>query len=136
MRDLKSNINAITLHASADNTSTEVNSYAMDLQGFNAACILVEVGTITVSGAGAVLPVLQESADNSTWTAVTASEVIGAFTVLVTDTNQKISYNGIKRYIRVHCGVTATVSAATYGILGVHADTLTAAVAAFSAPVT
>lgn len=117
MRDLKSNIDAVTGLASADNTDTEVTGATVDLQGFDAVAFVVEVGTIT--GAGTVTPKLEESDDGSTWSDVASAEVVGEFTALATDTNQKASYNGGKRYVRCSTVVAGVVSAATYGILNI-----------------
>ena len=126
MRDLKSNINAETVLASADHVAVAQTSTGLDLKGYNSVAFIIEVGTIT---GGSVTPKLQESSDNSTWTDVDALEVVGTLSALATNTNQKVSYNGIKRYVRVATTIVATVTAATYGVIGVRGNPAEAPVA-------
>ncbi len=121
MRDLKSNINVSTALASADHTDTDQDSAEVDLQGYNSVAFVLEVGTIT--GAGTVTPTLEESdTSGSGYTTVADNEVVGTFTDLATDTNQKVSYNGIKQYVRLSTTVTGVISAATYGVLEVRGN--------------
>ena len=120
MRDLKNNITASTVLASADQAATEKDSTEVDLLGFDAVAFIVEVGTIT--GAGSVTPAIEESdVSGSGFTVAAAGDVVGVGTLLVTDTNQKLSYVGIKRYVRLSTTVVATITAATYGVLAVSA---------------
>jgi hypothetical protein len=80
----------------------------VDLQAFEAATVVLNVGTITD---GTHTPKLQESADNSTFTDVAAADQLGSLVALVSSTNQKVSYIGGQRYLRV----VSTVSGATTG---------------------
>lgn len=118
MRDLKNNIEAATVLASTDHTSTEKDSAEVDLLGFDAVAFTVEVGTIT--GAGSVTPAIEESdVSGSGFTLAAAGDVIGVGTALVSDVNQKLSYVGSKRFVRLSTTVVATITASTYGVLSV-----------------
>lgn len=107
MRDLKNNIGVVHLLDAQDVTNTDTNSSILDLQGFDSACILVNVGAITTPDANSYLvPTLQES-DTTTdgdFTAVAAGDIIGAFTKIDAaaedQVTQFVGYRGTKRYIR------------------------------------
>jgi hypothetical protein len=128
MRDLKSNINATTALVSADYAGSDQDSAEVDLQGYDSVAFILEVGTITATGT--VTPALEHSdTSGSGFEAVPANEVVGELADLATDTNQKVSYNGIKRYVRLSTTETGTVTAATYGVLEVRGRPEDAAVA-------
>ena len=115
MRDLKSNLQTVTSLAPAARTAS-ANGTGVDLQGFDAALISFVVGTITD---GTHTPSIEESADNSVFSAVVAADLIGSLAVLASSTNQSIGYRGGKRYVRA----VSTVSGATTG--GVYAAVVT-----------
>lgn len=71
----------------------------VDLKGFDSAVLVAVVGAI--AGAGLVLPVAYESDDDSTYTAVAAADLDGAFVNCVAGTAQYIGYKGSKRYVRM-----------------------------------
>jgi hypothetical protein len=114
MRDLKSNLDFVASFAPAARTAS-ANGTAVDLAGFNASLILINAGTITD---GTHTPKLQESDDNSTFTDVDSSDLLGSFAALTSNSIQKVGYIGNKRYLRA----VVTVSGATTG--GVYAATI------------
>lgn len=101
--------------APAARTAT-ANGTGVDLANFDSATAVLVVGTITD---GTHTPALQESDDNSTFTAVAAADLIGSLSVLASNTNQRVGYRGVKRYVRV----AVTVAGATTG--GVYAAVVT-----------
>lgn len=106
--DLYNNITVAQSLAPKARTSSE-NGSSVDLQGYQAAMVVISTGTIT-DGTHAIE--VQESTDNSTWTAVADADLQGTEpSALASDTVYRIGYMGMKRYIRV----VATVSGATTG---------------------
>ena len=111
MRDLKNNIDVALSLSPAARTAT-ANGGGVDLQGFEAAAAVVQFGTWTD---GTHTPSLQESDDNSAFTAVAAADLTGGFTAVSgaggSNTVQRVGYVGAKRYLR---GVM-TIAGATTG---------------------
>lgn len=106
-RDLKNNVDqAQSLAPAARNAS--VNGSGVDLQGYQSAMVIFNVGTVTD---GTHTPKIQESDDNSTFTDVAASDQQGTFAALASSTPQRVGYIGGKRYIRA----VQTVAGATTG---------------------
>lgn len=94
--------------------SAAVNGSAVDLEGAEAALILLDSGAATT----AATVIIQESADDSAWSAVADTDLIGlsgnAAGVLQTANSiVKVSYVGSLRYVRVT--VKAGASAALFG---------------------
>lgn len=90
--------------------TTSVNGSAVDLGadgGHDGATVYFVVGTITD---GTHTPKLQESADNSSWSDVAASDQSGTLAALASTTHQKVGYVGSKRYIRAVVTVTGSPS--------------------------
>lgn len=114
MRDLKNNLQNVTSLAPAARNAS-ANGTGVDLQGFDAAMISFVVGAITD---GTHVPSIEESSDNSVFSAVAAADLIGTLGNLAASTNQSVGYRGGKRYIRA----VSTVSGATTG--GVYAATV------------
>lgn len=100
MRDLHSNILAIAAHAPAVVSATASGASA-DLQGFKSAAIVVNTGAI--AGAGDFAASVEESDNDSDWTAVVAADLLGAALpdTLAAASVYQIGYRGTKRYIRV-----------------------------------
>lgn len=98
MRDLSLDLTAeASIHA--EDHAAAVNGTGIDLAGCEAALILVSVGT-TAPGTVAI----EESDDDTTYTAVAAADLIEpvAFdSTPAADTEQVLSYVGAKRYLRV-----------------------------------
>lgn len=80
----------------------------VDLSGFNKAAFVINVG-INTDGTHALGA--EESDDNSSWGAVPAGKLSGAFVNAVANSVQEVGYLGTKRYVRVN--VTVTGSPAT-----------------------
>ncbi|MGM0882604.1 MAG: hypothetical protein ACQEXQ_16375 [Bacillota bacterium] len=113
MLDQKTKFDAQTILAPAARTAS-LNGTGVDLQGFEAATIVLHVGTIT-DGTHAVAA--QESDDNTTFTAVAAADLIGTLSNLATNTNQRVGYKGTKRYVRVATTVSGATTGGVYGAL-------------------
>jgi hypothetical protein len=120
MRDLKSNIGFDISLASAARTAS-ANGNGSDLKGFEGVVAVILPGTITD---GTHTPKLQESDDNATFTDVAASDMLGSFVNIASNTAQKVGYIGIKRYVRL----VSTVAGATTG--GVYTGIIVKGVAA------
>lgn len=78
---------------------------------FRSAMFIIHSGTLTD---GSVAVTMQDSPDNSTWTAVDASYIQGALpTIAPTDDDKtfEVGYTGPQRYVRL----VATTSGATTG---------------------
>ena len=130
MRELHSNIKAVTMIAPiVGNNDTEGTPAAgADLKGFNSCELIAMCGVSgdTLSGSVKVDIILEESDDDSTWTAVTdANDVVFASdgTVAAPDSNGliatiddaaedpdtfRIGYIGNKRYARLRFDFTGT----------------------------
>lgn len=109
MRDLEANLDYATSLAPAGNRTASANGTGVDLQGYDGALVIVAAGTITD---GTHTPKVQESDDNSAFTDAAAADLVGtALVAITTNSVQKISYVGAKRYIRA----ATTVSGATTG---------------------
>jgi hypothetical protein len=96
--------------------TSDQDGTGVDVQGYDAVEALFVFGATgdTLSGSVKVLPVLQESDDNSTFTDVDAADLRGALTVVddnaKDDTIQKVGYIGSKRYLRTKFDFTGTHS--------------------------
>ncbi|HXF71505.1 MAG TPA: hypothetical protein VNO79_02715 [Actinomycetota bacterium] len=114
MQDLYNEISVAQSLAPAARTAS-ANGAGVDLQGFDAAVVVVETGAIT-DGTHTIQ--VEESADNSTFTAVADADLQGTEPAIgAADDNKvyEIGYMGTKRWLRV----SVTVSGATSG--GVYA---------------
>lgn len=114
MKDLKNNLTVAQSLAPAARTATE-NGTGADLAGYEGVVVVFDVGTITD---GTHTPSVQESNDNTTFTDVAVSDLIGTLSNLASNTVQTIGYVGTKRYIRA----VSTVAGATTG--GVYSATV------------
>lgn len=120
MKDMHSGVKAVTAIAAAtldaDNTPP-----AVDLQGFNAAEILLAIGAggITFSGANKIEFVLTHSDDDSTYTNVTVDDVLGVESVTdgivkaltaahAAAASYRLGYVGGKRYIKLLADFSGT----------------------------
>lgn len=92
--------------------TASANGSGVDLANFASATVAFVVGTITD---GTHTPSVEESDDNTTFTAVAAADLIGSLAALASNTNQRVGYRGSKRYVRA----VSTVAGATTG--GVYA---------------
>ena len=107
MMDMYNNIDVAQSLAPATYTAS-TNGSSVDLQGYQAATVVVSAGTIT-DGTHAIE--VQESTDGSTFTAVASSDLQGTEpTALASNTVYRIGYMGTARYIRVVTTVTGATS--------------------------
>jgi len=113
-RDLVNSISVAQTLAPGTRTANE-NGAGVDLQGYESAVVVVETGTITD---GTHTIEIQESDDNSTFTAVADADLQGSEPVIgAADDNKvyEIGYLGNKRYIRVSVTVAGTTTGGVYG---------------------
>jgi len=112
MRDLEARIDAAASLTPAGNRTASANGTGVDLQGYDGAVVVIAAGTITD---GTHTPKVQESDDNSSFTDVAAADLAGTALVAITANSiQRISYEGIKRYIRVATTVSGTTTGGMY----------------------
>lgn len=114
LRNLYRNVKASTSLAPAARVTGTANGTGVDLRGYDAAMIVVAFGAYTD---GTHTPSVQHSADNSSYTAVSASELDGALSPVSSaggaNSVQSVGYLGSQRYVRV----VMTVSGASSGAL-------------------
>lgn len=115
MRDLSSDVTVVqSIAPIVGNNTTEGTGTGVDLQGYEAAMVVFNFGISgdTLSGSVYVTPSLQESDDNSAWSAVAAADQVGTLTVIddaAEDPDEmQVSYIGGKRYIRPLVTFTGT----------------------------
>jgi len=88
--------NALNIQTIATNTTTAGPS--VDLNGYESATFNFKLGVRTD---GSYLPVITESDDGTTFTAVSSDFLIGTPAALTTShSNQRIGYVGKKRYVK------------------------------------
>ena len=129
MRDLKSNIKPVQSLVPATRNAT-ANGSGVDLAGFNAASVVFSNGAIGGTTPSFTFEV-QESDDNTTFTAVADKDIRGIEPVITT-ANQvsQVAYLGYKRYIRAVvkavAGTSPTLDCAAQVIVGHPANVPTA----------
>lgn len=92
--------------------TADATGAGVDLRGFDSARVLVHAGTFTD---GTITPSVEESDDNSTFTAVAADDLLGAFPAITTANDARtheVRYRGNKRYIRVFADETVATAGA------------------------
>lgn len=104
--DMKNNLGIAETLAPANRSdpSVPVNGTGVDLSGYDGAVVVLHVGTIGGSGGPSQTFEVQESADNSTFTAVADADLDGTEPVVAAandDQVHEIGYRGTKRYLRV-----------------------------------
>jgi len=143
MRDISNRTKAVTRQDAAVSTA-DANGTPVDTQGFESVMFVVNSGIEgdTLSGSVKFDFILQESDDDSSFSAVTSStsvtegSVDGSGIFLTLDANgetpqtSQIGYIGGKRYVRVKIDATGTHSNGTpisvQGILGNPMDSVDA----------
>jgi hypothetical protein len=107
---------AISLAPAARTASA--NGTGVDLHGHEAAEVLIVAGVIT-DGSHAVT--IEESDDDSTYTAVAAADRIGTLPTLTSSSGgsavHKLAYLGGKRYLRVVITASGTTSGGVIGAI-------------------
>lgn len=113
MRDIKNNLNVVQSLVPAAR-SAAANGTGADLRGYDGAMAIVDVGAVSGTTPSFTFA-LEESADDSSYAAVAASDLLGAFIAVTTGSQvQRVGYIGAKRYLRVAItAVTGTSPAAT-----------------------
>jgi hypothetical protein len=130
MRDLKSNIKPVQSLIPATRTAA-ANGAGVDLAGYNAASVVFSNGAIGGTASPTFTFEVQESDDNTTFTAAADKDLRGVEPV-ITAANlvSQVSYIGYKRYIRAIlktvAGTTPTLDCAAHVILGKPASAPTA----------
>jgi hypothetical protein len=130
MQDLKNNIKVqAALNIAAITSNTTTNGSSVDLLGYNSATFVISSGARTD---GTFTPLVVDSDDNSTFTAVDDKFLIGLESEAVisaANTLRKIGYVGQKRYIRLSIVSTSVTSGATLGASAILSHPNTAPVA-------
>jgi hypothetical protein len=108
MRDLKNNLDVVHSLVPAAYTAS-ANGSGVDLQGFEGAMVVFSVGAADfANGDEAYFPVVEESADGSTYTVVPAEKLEGSLNFLAANSLQRVGYKGGQRYLRAHLSVSGT----------------------------
>lgn len=98
MRDLANNIAPVATIAPAVLSATTTGA-GVDLLGANSAALIISTGAIV--GSAVMVPKLQDSDDNSTFTDVAAADLVGSLPAqLAAASIVKVGYIGTKRYVR------------------------------------
>lgn len=118
MRDIASDVSvASTIAPIVLNNDTEGTGTAVDLQGYEAAYLVVDVGISGDTLSGALFHTIKLQESNTTtsgdFTDVAAADCIGTNGVVIDDPSEdpavvKIGYIGSKRYIRAFVDTTGT----------------------------
>lgn len=115
-RELKTKtkvVQVLTPNVVNDDTDGTAGASA-DMKGYESALLIAQIGVSgdTLSGSVKLIPVAMESDDNSSFTAVAAADLLGAFTLVDAaaedDVVQTVAYIGSKRYVRVDIDTTGT----------------------------
>lgn len=108
--------NAAVLSIAPQASETAINGSSADLKGYHSAEVLIVAGTRTD---GTFTFTIQESSDDSAWSAVANASLLGGNNAIVVNTTATASkiyargYNGTKRYLRV----IQTETSATTGLV-------------------
>lgn len=102
------------------NNTTEGTGLTVDTKGYESAVVVVQIGVSgdTLSGSVKILASMEESNDDSAWSAVAAADLIASTFALVDDAAedaviQEAGYRGAKRYIRPLLTFTGTHTVGT-----------------------
>lgn len=107
-RDLDKDISSTISLAPAARTAS-ANGTGVDLQNFMAAAVIYICGIRTD---GTHTPTLEESDDNSSYSAVAAADMNGTLVAMTSTTTQEVGYKGTKRYIRAVITAAGTTTGA------------------------
>ena len=100
MRDMKSNMDAVN-SLDPDNYTATTNGSGVDIRDFDGALVVFSAGTVDVADADEVYtPSVEESDDNSTYSAVASADMEGTLSNLTDNSIQRVGYKGSKRYVR------------------------------------
>jgi hypothetical protein len=98
------NVNSPSSSIRAQAVTATLNGTGVDLQGFEGALVLLDLGLFGGTTPTATIKI-QESDDNTTFTDVAAADLLGGVLPAIDTTNDETTYErgyiGRKRYIRV-----------------------------------
>jgi len=121
MRDIRNNLDGVNSIVPNSYTAS-TNGSGIDLQGYDGAMILFQAGTVdTGSGNETYSPSVEESDDNSTFSAVSASDLEGSLANMTANSVQRVGYKGARRYLRAVLtlgGTTPSIDAAVLVVRG------------------
>ena len=121
MRDIKNNLDGVSSIDPASITASS-NGSGVDLRNFDGAMIVFQAGTTdTGSGNETYTPSVEESDDNSVFSAVAGSDLEGALVNMTANSVQRVGYKGSKRYVRAVLtlgGTTPSIDAAALVVRG------------------
>lgn len=121
MRDIKNNLDGVSSMDPASYTAT-TNGAGVDLRDFDGAMVMFQAGTAdTGSGNETYAPSVEESDDNSSFSAVAASDLEGALVNMTANSVQRAGYKGAKQYIRAVItigGTTPSIDASALVVRG------------------
>ena len=100
MRDIKNNLDGVSSIDPASITAT-TNGSGVDLRDFDGAMVVFQAGAVDTGNADETYtPGVEESDDNSGFSAVAISDLEGALVNMTANSVQRIGYKGNKRYVR------------------------------------
>ena len=116
MKDMKNNMDAQhSIIPAAAFTATTTGS-SVDLKGFAGAMAVFNVGAADTGNADETyIPGLEESSDNSTFTAVAAADIEGDVSTLLQNSVRRLGYKGNKRYIKAKITIGGTTPSVIAG---------------------
>ena len=121
MRDLKNNLDGVGSIDPASITAT-TNGSGVDLRDYDGAMIVFQAGTAdTGNGDETYTPSVEESDDNSSFSAVAVSDLEGALVNMTANSVQRVGYKGAKRYVRAVLtlgGTTPSIDASALVVRG------------------
>lgn len=118
MRDISKNLLAtISIDPQTISSNATTNGVGVDVRDYDAAMVVFQSNDALTDGVFALS--LEESDDNSTFTAVASTEMIGTLANFTSSNEgvQQVGYIGSKRYIRP---VITSTSVTCGGILSAH----------------
>ncbi len=122
-RDNKSDQRVSLLFNAAISTDTATNTFSVDTADFDCGVMLGLASTVYVDGTYVLS--LEDSPDNSVWTAVAADKVNGSVSVAVItdatagDVIETLGMFSTERYIRGVITSTATTTGATLNVMAI-----------------
>ena len=121
MRDIKNNLDAVGSIDPASITAS-TNGSGVDLRDFDGVMVVFQAGTADTGNADETYtPSVEESDDNSVYSAVAASDLEGALVNMTANSVQRVGYKGAKRYIRavlILGGTTPSIDASALVVRG------------------
>ncbi len=121
MRDIKNNLDGANSIVPNSYTSS-TNGSGVDLRGYDGAMVMFQAGAAdTGSGNETYTPSVEESDDNSSFSAVAASDMEGALADMTANSIQRAGYKGAKRYVRAVLtlgGTTPSIDASALVVRG------------------